>query len=255
MKSVRIPSFDGVGLAVHELGAGPPLMLLHGLFSSAQLNWVKFGTAAHLAEAGWRVILPDLRGHGESESPDHAARWPADVLARDVGAVVTALGLGPDLVLGGYSLGARTVVRCLVSGLRPAAAVLAGMGLDGIRDPGPRSAWFARLIEGAGSFPRGTPEFLAERFMAANVRAPQNLLHLLRHQLSTSPAELAALDLPVLVIAGAEDHDNGSAPALAAALPGGRFAEIPGNHMSAVSRPELGRNIRRFLEEVAGHPR
>ena len=57
---------DGVDLAWHELGEGRPLVLLHGLFSDADTNWLKFGHAAAIAAAGFRVIMPDLRAHGES---------------------------------------------------------------------------------------------------------------------------------------------------------------------------------------------
>ncbi len=236
----RFTSFDGVGLAFREEGAGPPLLLLHGLFSSAEVNWVRYGTAARLVAAGYRLILPDLRGHGASDAPEAAEAWPEDVLARDVEALVAHLGLGPELVVGGYSLGARTIVRLLVRGVvRPAAAILAGMGLEGITGGAARGAWFARMIEGRGTWPRTSPEGFAEAFMTANVRSPDALLHLLRAQRSTPPHALATLDLPVAIVCGVEDADNGSAAALAAALARGTLTEVPGNHMSAVTRPEF----------------
>jgi hypothetical protein len=50
-----------------------------------------------------------------------------------------------------------------------------------------------------------------------------------------------------LVLSGAEDHDNGSAAALVELLPAARYVEVPGNHMSAVTRPDLGRAIADFL--------
>ena len=56
--------------------------------------------------------------------------------------------------------------------------------------------------------------------------------------------------MPTLVVTGAEDDDNGSAAALAEALPDARFVEIPGNHMSAVTRPELGEAIADFLARL-----
>ena len=60
---------DGVRLAWREMGEGAPIVLLHGLFSSAEINWIKFGTAACVAREGYRVIMPDLRIHGSSEAP------------------------------------------------------------------------------------------------------------------------------------------------------------------------------------------
>jgi len=49
-------------------------------------------------------------------------------------------------------------------------------------------------------------------------------------------------------VAGKQDDDNGSAEALAAALPRGQAARVPGNHMSAVARPELGAVMAGFLD-------
>jgi hypothetical protein len=54
--------------------------------------------------------------------------------------------------------------------------------------------------------------------------------------------------MPTLVLMGAEDDDNGSGEALAGLLPQGRYVEVPGNHMSSVTRKELGRAIADFLQ-------
>ena len=60
---------DDVQLAWHEVGQGRPVVLLHGLFSDANMNWIKFGHAARIAADGFRVIMPDLRAHGLSGRP------------------------------------------------------------------------------------------------------------------------------------------------------------------------------------------
>jgi pimeloyl-ACP methyl ester carboxylesterase len=242
--------FDGTRLHVTELGDGPAVLLLHGLFSSAETNWIRYGTARRLAEAGYRLILPDFRGHGQSASPDGPASWPADVLALDIEALVDQLCLGRDYVLGGYSLGARTAVRLLARGARPRAAILAGMGLTGIVGAAERGAWFIRMIEGRGSWQRGTSEFVAEAFMKASVKNPDAIVRLLRGQVSTPAQLLQTLDLPVLVVCGADDRDNGSAPDLAAALPAATYAEIPGNHMGSVTKPELGQVMAEWLNTL-----
>ena len=75
---------DGVKLAYHEVGEGRPVILLHGLFSSAQMNWIKFGHADRIAGEGFRVIMPDLRAHGESGAPHDPAKYSADILVRDL---------------------------------------------------------------------------------------------------------------------------------------------------------------------------
>ena len=61
-------SFDGTKLAVHREGAGRPVILLHGLFSSAHMNWTKWGHHTRLAEAGFEAIMLDFRVHGESDA-------------------------------------------------------------------------------------------------------------------------------------------------------------------------------------------
>jgi len=58
---------------------------------------------------------------------------------------------------------------------------------------------------------------------------------------------LAHMQAPTLVVSGDQDDDNGSATALAEILPHGTFRAVPGNHMSAVTRPELGQAIADFL--------
>lgn len=247
---VDYEGFDGAPIAVTDMGAGPPVLLLHGLFSSADVNWVRYGTAARLVAAGYRVIMPDFRGHGRSAAPRLPAPWPADVLALDVEALVRQLEVGHDFVLGGYSLGARTVVRLLARGARPRGAILAGMGLAGIVDADARGNWFIRMIEGRGTWPRGSGEYVAERFMTANVPDPGAIVHLLRAQCSTSAGQLAAIDRPVLLVCGADDDDNGSAADLAAALPRAVLATIPGNHMGSVTRPELAQAMTGWLDAL-----
>jgi pimeloyl-ACP methyl ester carboxylesterase len=237
---------DGVTLAWHETGEGRPVILLHGLFSDADTNWIRFGHAAEIAGRGFRVIMPDLRGHGTSARPHDAAAYPPDILARDGLALIARLGL-EDYDLGGYSLGARTAVRMVVRGGRPRRLVVAGMGLEGLLDTQARSAHFKAILTGLGRHPRGSPEWLAEAFLKTTGGDPQALLPLLDSFVDTSKAELRAIAPPTLVLSGAEDHDNGSAEALARLLPDATYVEVPGNHMSAVTRPDLGRAIADFL--------
>ena len=237
---------DGAELAWHELGDGRPVILLHGLFSNADTNWIRFGHAAEIAGRGFRVVMPDLRAHGTSARPHDAAAYSPDILAEDGLALIDRLGLA-GFDLGGYSLGARTAVRMAVRGARPRRLVIAGMGLAGLLDSGARSDHFRAVLTGLGSHPRGSPEWLAEAFLKTTGGDPQALLPLLDSFVDTSEAELRAIDIPTLVVAGADDHDNGSAQAVAELLPAGEFAEVPGNHMSAVTKPELGRAIADFL--------
>src|SRR3546814_11947998 len=84
---------DGTRLCLHIIGEGRPLVLLHGLFSSAFVNWIKFGTAAHLAKAGFQVFMPDLRAHGDSAAPHAPAAYPSDLLETDARALHAPLTL------------------------------------------------------------------------------------------------------------------------------------------------------------------
>jgi pimeloyl-ACP methyl ester carboxylesterase len=237
---------DGVELAWHETGEGRPVLLLHGLFSDADTNWIKFGHAAEIAARGFRVIMPDLRAHGASARPHDPAAYPKDVLADDGRALIAHLGLA-DYDLGGYSLGARTAVRMVARGAAPIRLIVSGMGLQGLLDTGARSGHFKKILQGLGTHARGSPEWMAEAFLRTTGGDPHALLPLLDSFVDTSEEMLRSMNMPALVLSGAEDHDNGSSEALAALLPQGDHVEVPGNHMSAVVKPELGRAIADFL--------
>lgn len=126
----RFPGHDGLELVYREMGDGRPVVLLHG-FASTALQWIHHGRAATIAEHGYRVILPDLRGHGDSARPPDPVSYPPDVLDDDGLALIDWLGLD-DYDLGGYSLGGRIVLRMLVRGARPARAIVVGQGLDAV---------------------------------------------------------------------------------------------------------------------------
>jgi pimeloyl-ACP methyl ester carboxylesterase len=98
-----------------------------------------------------------------------------------------------------------------------------------------------------GKHERGSPEWMAEAFLKTTKGDPQALLHLLDTWEHVSEADLGKVTMPTLIVAGVEDQDNGSAPALAERLPDARCAEVPGGHMSSVTKPELGEEVARFL--------
>ena len=237
---------DGTDLAWHELGEGRPVVLLHGLFSDAFTNWLRYGHAAAIAAKGFRVIMPDLRAHGESGKPHDPAFYPPDILASDGLALISHLGL-EDYDLGGYSLGARTVVRMVVRGAAPRRLIVSGMGLQGLHSTGTRAGHFKAILTGLGSHARGSPEWLAEAFLKTTGGDPEALLPLLDSFVDTPEAEIARIAIPTLVLSGEEDSDNGSPQALAALLPDGEYRAVPGGHMSAVIKPELGLAMADFL--------
>ena len=103
------------------------------------------------------------------------------------------------------------------------------------------------MLSNLGSFARGTPEWLTEAFLNTTNGDPVALLQVLQTFVDTPRAALAGITVPTLVVTGAEDEDNGSGADLAAALGQGEFQQIPGNHMTAVTKPELGQAIADFL--------
>ncbi|AXB76306.1 alpha/beta fold hydrolase [Novosphingobium sp. P6W] len=248
VKTEFVEGFGGAKLAVHSLGdsGGRPLLLLHGLFSSAEVNWIKFGNARILADAGFEVFMPDLRAHGQSDGPHDPAAYPADVLVQDLQAVVTALSLR-DYDLGGFSLGSRTAVRGVLAGLAPRKLVLGGMGLTGLSGWARRSAHFVDAIDRFGTIERGDKAFVAQAFMKT-MKIDRVAARLLLGSVDDTSADaIRQVTMPTLCVCGAEDHDNGSAQELAAALPHGIYAETPGNHMSSVTFKDMGRAIAEFL--------
>ncbi|MEY2943677.1 MAG: hypothetical protein RLY97_1691 [Pseudomonadota bacterium] len=247
MRTEYVAGFGGARLAVHLMGSGRPVLLLHGLFSNAQVNWIKYGHAARLVAAGFEVIMPDLRSHGLSDAPHEVDAYPADVLVQDLAAVVSALGLD-DYDLVGFSLGARTAVRGVLAGLTPRRLVLGGMGLQGLSGWAARAAFFVDVIDRFGTIPRDDPAYFAQNFLKSTGVDRVAARLLLGAVEDTGVNDLALVDMPTLVVCGAQDQDNGSAEQLAKALPDARYVEVPGTHMSSVTQAELGKGIAAFLQ-------
>jgi pimeloyl-ACP methyl ester carboxylesterase len=110
---------DGARVAYREVGTGPPVALLHSLWLSHR----EWEPVVEPLSARFRVILPDLPLHGDSEDrPRHpyTAAWLAEVIAGFCDEV-----LGPRPLLAAHDLGAELVLRAIASGqLHPARLVL-----------------------------------------------------------------------------------------------------------------------------------
>ncbi len=136
---------DGARVAYRECGAGPPLALIH----SAMLSHKEWEPSVEQLSARFRVVLPDLPLHGDSEdSPDHpyTLDWFAEVLggfAADV--------LGPSPLIGGHGAGAEIVLQAVASErIRPRRLVLMSNRLHTAPErPRARVAWRAATMAGA----------------------------------------------------------------------------------------------------------
>jgi pimeloyl-ACP methyl ester carboxylesterase len=252
----RFAAPDGAAIAYREIGSGPTVVLIHGFLSTGVANWLRFGHAAAIAGRGFRVVMPDLRGHGDSARPHDLGSYPPDALTDDCLALLEHLELQPgEYDLGGYSLGSRTSIRMLVRGAAPRRAVLAGMGLGAIVRVAGRGEDFRRILNNPGSFAEGTREARVEAFMRSVDADPAALLGVLGTIVDTPREELQAIATLALVLCGAEDPEAAAAAELAAVLPDGRYEEIGGDHTTAVTGPGLGAAIAGFLSAPAASPR
>ena len=222
------------------------MILLHGLFSDANMNWIRFGSAEQIATGGFRVIMPDARAHGLSGKPHGEQYYPKGILARDLTELVAQLGLS-EYDLGGFSLGARTTVEGVGKGLKPRRAILGGAGLEGLENWKRRKTFFLEAIELFDKVQRGDPHWLSIQFMKSqkvDLVAARQLLDSFEDAFMDW---LQAFAMLTLVVCGREDDDNGSAEELAAELPNATFREVPGTHMSSITKPEFGAAIAQFL--------
>jgi pimeloyl-ACP methyl ester carboxylesterase len=191
--------------------------------------------------------MPDLRAHGLSGKPHGREHYPKGILARDLRELVAHLDL-TEFDLGGFSLGARTTVEGVGEGLRPRRAILGGAGLEGLRNWKRRKTFFLEAIELFDQAQRGDPHWLSIQFMKSQKVDRIAAALLLESFEDAFMHWLNAFSMPTLVICGSEDDDNGSAEELANILPNATFREVPGTHMSSVTKPQFGEEIARFLE-------
>lgn len=197
---------------------GPPVLLVHGLASSFELNWREFGWVDLLADAGREVIGVDLLGHGTAPKPHDA-----DEYRRLEDRVIEALPAEGQVDAVGFSLGAQTLVRAAVAHPdRFHRIVLAGIG-GGIFD-----ASEGRGGEIADAIEKGEPVEggLASLFVQFANHPDNDRLALAACMRAERPridrAALAAVTCPVLVVLGDQDQ-AGDPQVLVDAFPDARL--------------------------------
>jgi pimeloyl-ACP methyl ester carboxylesterase len=242
----RFQGRDGLELAYREIGSGRTLILIHGFTLTAKAAWLDTGIAGRIAGHGYRVVLPDLRAHGDSAKPHEAAAYPPDVLVDDGLALIEQLGV-TDYDLAGYSLGGRTVAQLLARGASPRRAVVAGQGLEAILHTEGRGGRLRHILANFGTFPPDSPERAMEAWITASGGDPAALIRVLDTFVDTPREALAAVTVPTLVLTGAEDGHNETAAALASTLAQGRYVTLPGDHFTAVNSPQFTAEVIEFL--------
>ncbi|HVZ57763.1 MAG TPA: alpha/beta hydrolase [Chitinophagaceae bacterium] len=239
--TTRFTSFDGIRIHYEVAGLGRPVILVHGFIVNSQ-SWKKTALYRDLLQAGYQVILVDLRGNGQSDKPHDSSAYAHDAEARDIMTLASRLHLKRYAAVG-YSRGSIIVSRLLVLDRRVKRAVLGGMGADFTNPQWPRRLQFYRALRG-DSVPElaSMVRYVDEQHLDRQALACQQ-----QEQPSTSREELARIRVPVLLVCGDQDTDNGSARELAALIPGSLFRQTPGVHNTANGTPEFSREVITFL--------
>jgi pimeloyl-ACP methyl ester carboxylesterase len=236
-------SFDGTKIYYEVKGEGFPVVLIHG-FSGTGEGWKKGQLYAGLLNAGYQVIILDQRGNGRSDKPHTDAAYAHDAEAKDIMGLVSSLKFKKYSVVG-YSRGSIIASRLLVLDKRVQKLVMGGMG-DGYTNPEwPRRIHAYKALMGDTSF-HDVDGMI--KYIRGNPFDELALAYQQKWQPSTSKQELAKVKIPVLLIDGTEDHDNGDEVALNKLIPGSKLVHVPGDHNGASRTPEFSKAVVDFLK-------
>ena len=269
-------SDDGVTLSGGESGAGPAIVLLHGL--TATRRYVVMGSRT-LERSGYRVIAYDARGHGRSQPAPGPSAYGYELLAADLRAVLDAAGVERAL-LAGASMGAHTAVRFALEhpGRVDALSIItpafdpAARGQDadfepwdalarGLREDGIEGFVRAYHLQDVPEELRATVATVLRQRLAGHEH-----LHAVADALEAVPrsrpfeqlAQLAGIQAPTVVIGSRDEadpeHPLAVAESYARAIPGARLVvEEAGVGEHPISSPIAwqGGQLSRVLVELA----
>lgn len=250
-----MPSFrsDIVDIAYEVTGEGPPVLLIHGFASNARVNWIDTGWVKELTGAGYQTITFDNRGHGESGKLYDPVAYPAPEMAEDARRLLDHLGLSQVRVMG-YSMGARIAAFLTLNHPeRVTAAVFSGLAENMIRGVGGAEP-IAAALEAASADSIADPSAKVFRVFAEQTKGDLRALAACMRsgRQKITPAELAQIQVPVLVVAGDMDDIAGKVDPLVAAIPGARGVTLARrNHMNAVGDRQHKEEVINFLNSIA----
>lgn len=236
-------SFDGTKIYYEVKGNGYPVILIHGFCGSGE-GWKKSILYTNLLKGGYKVILIDLRGNGQSDKPHTDAAYSDDAEAKDVIGLMTSLNITKYNIVG-YSRGSIIASRLLILDNRVNKTVMGGMG-DGFTDPNwPRRLRAYRTLMGNKNY----HEFdeMVKYIHSQNLDVAALALQQ-KHQPSTGGAELLKVTKPVLIIRGSEDHEDGSETSLQRLIPGSRLSYVPGDHNTASKNNQFSAAVFFFFQ-------
>jgi 3-oxoadipate enol-lactonase len=236
---------DGLRLAYSEAGEGAPLLFVHGATGTGEFDW---GRLAGDLSSRYRCILPDLRGHGQSDFREPG--YGREAITADLLALIGHLHADRPHVIG-FSYGAETVLRLEIEApgmARSLILVSPGTGRpSGYRVPG--LEYLHRV------WPRPLRRLHEDRHGPEHWRLLVTMLQQDAARDAELPAEaLAGVGCPVLLLAG--DHDEPvrrqQGRRFADANPRARYVEMAGAaHAAHLERPaEVARVVSGFLAGV-----
>ena len=242
---------DGVSIYYEAHGAGPALLLSHGYGATCRM-WD--GQVAAFADR-YRMILWDMRGHGQSGDPSDPALYSAGLTVGDMSAVLDACGVG-RAIIGGLSLGGvMSLAFHLAHPARVRALLLCDTG-PGFRNPEARRQWNeraearARDLEAKGlADAHGGAETRLGRHRSARGLAGAARGMLAQHDSSLIDS-LPDIAVPTLVLVGSDDRNFLAASEyMAGKIPGAQKIVIPdAGHAANLDRPDaFNRAVEAFL--------
>lgn len=254
----------GIRLCAHDRGAGFPILMLHGMWCD---HHAFDDVVAGLADA-YRTVCPDLRAHGDSETPTQG--WSVVDLAHDLIHTLDALSIDAAVVVG-HSLGGMAALQmALQDPTRLRGLVLLSTSADAEK-PERRSQlsvlsltinmwgmnrWLAGKTAGAffsPAYARRSPQKVKawrQTVLSMGNHALLQALEAVRTRPSVS-AQLDAIAMPVLVMSTQDDPiaDPAHSAAMARRFRDGTLRMLPGGgHALPMEHPEeLARALHRFL--------
>ncbi|MDF3078844.1 MAG: alpha/beta hydrolase [Sphingobacteriaceae bacterium] len=219
---------DQVKIYYEDIGKGYPILLLHG-FTGTGKNWKGSALFSSLSKAGYRMIIPDLRGNGLSEHPHSDEGYLDEIETKDLISLMKELNIKEYNVVG-YSRGSIVGSKLMTMDPRVKKLVMGGMG-----DSYTNKVWPKRLRTYAalmGDTSVHEMDATVKRLTTSGADKIA-LAYQQKYQPVTTPAELAKVKIPVLIIRGTEDQENGSETVLQTYIPGSKLVYTPGTHGTA----------------------